>query len=200
MTSPAANRYPHRSAMKISFLLKYLLLFLSFAPMASCEEENVVEPIHSLIYQVIEIDPPHYSDYLLYYDGQLGGDEEIRHGNFEANSSYAGVLELWGRGPNPNYSGERYHKQIAEEEAEEHQVFFEVSEGLNLTVTYHDEDENGMPVGLLTDISTGAPSVGQLTITVRHQPDKFAPNVQNGDITNAKGENDFSYTFDVVIE
>ena len=84
-------------------------------------------------------------------------------------------------------------------EAEEHQFFFQVS-GAAMTVAYADQDANGQPVGVLNTVITGAPSEGTITVTLRHQPDKGAPGVAGGDITNAGGETDIEVTFPLVIQ
>jgi len=39
------------------------------------------------------------------------------------------------------------------------------------------------------------PGEGGLRITLRHEPNKTAAGVQNGDITNAGGETDIEVTF-----
>lgn len=86
------------------------------------------------------------------------------------------------------------------DEAEDHQVFYQVSGGLNSTLTYTDTDANGNPVGLAIHLETGDASTGQLTITLRHEPDKSASGVSEGDIVNAGGETDIEVTFDVSIQ
>ena len=84
-------------------------------------------------------------------------------------------------------------------EGEDHQFFFAPA-GVNITVAYNDVDGNGNPIGLLTTITTSAPSTGTLVVTLRHQPDKTAAGVSGGDITNAGGETDIEVTFPLVIE
>lgn len=73
--------------------------------------------------------------------------------------------------------------------------------GLNITnITYLDLDENGNPLGLEFSLQTGAPSIGNFTITLRHDLDKFAEGVSEGNITNAGGDTDISVTFPLVIQ
>lgn len=84
-------------------------------------------------------------------------------------------------------------------DAENHQVFYRISEGLDMTITYDDTDGHGNPLGIRTRLTTGQPSSGQLTITLIHSPNKFADVVSDGDITNAGGTVDFECTFDVEI-
>jgi len=87
-----------------------------------------------------------------------------------------------------------------DDEGDEHQVFYQFSNGLNATSAYTDADANGMPIGLSSEIATGDASTGQMTITLRHEPSKSATGVSTGDITNAGGETDIEVTFDVAIQ
>lgn len=87
-----------------------------------------------------------------------------------------------------------------EEEADEHQFFFIIGNGLNLDFAYEDVDGNGNPVGLSSIFTTGDASTGTLTVELRHEPNKEAEGVSNGDPANAGGETDIQATFDVVIE
>jgi len=84
-------------------------------------------------------------------------------------------------------------------EGEEHQFFFE-SLATTLVVTYNDTDAGGAPIGLSNVATTGALGVGSLKVTLRHEPNKGAAGVANGDITNAGGETDIEVTFPVVVE
>ena len=65
---------------------------------------------------------------------------------------------------------------------------------------YEDEDGDGNPIGLETTMITGDPSTGTLTVILRHEPDKNADGVSDGDITNAGGETDIEVDFPVVIK
>jgi len=84
-------------------------------------------------------------------------------------------------------------------EGEDHQFFFQPT-GVNISYVYGDTDSNGNPIGLLTTMTTGAPSVGTLLVTLRHEPDKTAAGVSSGDITNAGGDTDVEVSFPLVIE
>jgi hypothetical protein len=43
-------------------------------------------------------------------------------------------------------------------------------------------------------------SEGSLTIILRHEPDKSAPGVSEGDIANAGGETDIQLNFELIIQ
>jgi hypothetical protein len=85
-----------------------------------------------------------------------------------------------------------------EEEGTEHQVFIQQM-GLG-TVAYTDEDTDGNPIGLSFTFQTVAQAAtGDLTITLRHEPNKTAAGVANGDITNAGGSTDAEVTFEAEV-
>ncbi|MDA0176673.1 type 1 periplasmic binding fold superfamily protein [Mesoflavibacter profundi] len=117
-------------------------------------------------------------------------------GDLAANTSYSGSLDLLNETESP---AESITEEI-EEEALEHQFFFDVSNGL-FDVAYDDVDADGNPVGLsfivTTDATTGTEA---LTITLRHEPNKDASGVSAGDITNAGGETDIEVTFNVTVQ
>jgi len=84
-------------------------------------------------------------------------------------------------------------------EADAHQFFF-ATQGANLSVSYSDQDANGKPLGLSNLAISGAASSGTLTVVLRHQLDKNAAGVSEGDITNAGGDTDIEVVFPVTIE
>jgi hypothetical protein len=112
-----------------------------------------------------------------------------------ANTQYAATLVLLNATVNP---ADTINSEILAE-AEAHQFFF-IAQGVDLDVLYEDSDQDGMPIGLTNILDTGAPSAGSLTIILRHEPDKMAAGVAQGDITNAGGETDIEASFDVVVE
>ena len=128
-------------------------------------------------------------------DGEGGIAPIIIGGTLKAGTMYNCDIELLNEQANPA-------KDITKEvqaEAEEHQFFFAVANGLDAAVSYDDADQDSNPIGLKSVLNTNAISSGELTITLRHEPDKFAQGVANGDITNAGGETDIEVTFDVDI-
>ncbi len=88
-----------------------------------------------------------------------------------------------------------------QEEGVEHQVFYQLPTALG-TITYNptDVDANGKPIGLSFNLVAGTSgSTGNLTITLRHEPNKTASGVSGGDITNAGGSTDAAVTFSVAV-
>ena len=89
-------------------------------------------------------------------------------------------------------------EEVAEED-EDHQFFFQ-STISDLTITYDDQDADGNPLGLNSTLTTGAATEGSITIILRHEPDKFAAGVSDGEITNAGGETDIEVTIPVSVQ
>ena len=122
-------------------------------------------------------------------------------GSLQANTTYTGSVTLQNETETP---AELINEEI-EEEADEHQFFYQVS-GLNATVSYADteddylDNDNANPVGLEFSLVTGAASTGQFTVTLRHEPNKDAEGVSEGNLSNAGGETDVAQTFDLTIE
>ncbi len=129
-------------------------------------------------------------------DGEGGNAPIIVGGTLMANTMYHGSIELLNEQENP---AEDITEEV-EAEAEEHQFFFQVANGLDATVDYDDMDADGNPIGLATVFNSNMVSSGQLTVILRHEPDKNAAGVSDGDITNAGGETDIEVTFDVDIQ
>lgn len=63
----------------------------------------------------------------------------------------------------------------------------------NLSVTVTDEDDNNLPIGIETKWITGAASVGQVNIVLRHQP-----GIKNG--TESPGDTDMDITMPLQIQ
>lgn len=128
-------------------------------------------------------------------DGDGGNAPVYMTETLAANTVYSGSITLSNESETPS---EDITEEV-EEEAAEHQFFFQTDIS-DLSVTYLDVDADGNPVGLETTLTTGDATNGQLTIILRHEPDKDGENVSQGDITNAGGETDINVTFDVTIQ
>jgi len=128
-------------------------------------------------------------------DGDGGNDPVIVHADLKANTEYMGVIELLNEQETP---AEDITAEIKEED-DEHQFFYQ-NDISGLHVHYMDQDDNGKPVGLKTHVVTGAQGSGVLTVTLRHQPDKSASGVSDGEIANAGGETDIEVTFNVNVQ
>ncbi len=121
--------------------------------------------------------------------------EVLVDGNFNAGETYTGHLRFVNQSVVPN---EEITEEILEE-GEEHQIFYQQN-GLG-TFTYSDQDENGNPIGLsFSFTASSTPSSGNLTITLVHEPDKFAEGVADGNPQNAGGSTDAQVVFPIIIE
>ncbi len=115
-------------------------------------------------------------------------------GNLAPNITYTGAVAFLNETQSP--AGD-ITLEVAEEGAD-HQVFYQLAAGLG-TITYTDLDLNGKPIGLTFNLTTGNVGVGNLTVTLRHLPNKSALGVSTGDITNAGGATDADVSFPVNI-
>ncbi|WP_347926019.1 type 1 periplasmic binding fold superfamily protein [Pontimicrobium sp. SW4] len=116
-------------------------------------------------------------------------------GNLAANTTYNGSLELLNETENP---AESINEEI-EEEDDEHQFFYQATNSI-ATFTYSDTDGDGNPIGLEFQLVTSTAATGNITITLRHEPNKEAAGVSDGDITNAGGETDIQAVFPVTVQ
>ena len=129
-------------------------------------------------------------------DGEGGNAPVITNPTLSANASYSVSIEFLNESESP---AEDITEEVAEEDYE-HQVFYVVGSGLNLTYLYTDEDRDGNPLGLSGTGTTGGASTGNLTVLLLHEPDKSAAGVGEGDPSNAGGETDVEVTFNVTIQ
>ncbi|MGB0788492.1 MAG: type 1 periplasmic binding fold superfamily protein [Marinirhabdus sp.] len=112
-------------------------------------------------------------------------------GNLTTGVTYNGTIVLLNETEDP---AQNITTEI-EEEAAEHQFFYTIGSGLDVTAMYANFDENGNPLGTQFTLTAGAKSSGALTFTMRHQPTK--PNTGLGD---AGGETDIAATFNVMVQ
>lgn len=112
-----------------------------------------------------------------------------------ADEHFTGYIALFNTlvAPTANITSE-----IANESAD-HQFFFITEAASGLEFSYDDADIMNLPVGLKFKLSSGGVESEELNIVLRHMPDKSAPNVSSGDITNAGGETDIDITIPVVV-
>ena len=112
-------------------------------------------------------------------------------GKFEEGKRYDGSIVLLNETENP---AEDITEEV-EEEAEEHQFFYTIAGGLDVTTTYANFDGNGDPLGTEFTLDAGTVSAGTLTFTLRHEPTK-----PNNGLVDAGGETDISAVFSVEVE
>jgi hypothetical protein len=115
-------------------------------------------------------------------------------GALQANKTYAGSVKVLNETETP---AENITLEV-EEEGDEHQFFYTFSNSI-ATVAYTDQDKNGRPIGITFNLTTTSARIGNLTVTLRHEPNKTAAGVVAGNITNAGGETDVEATFNLTV-
>ncbi|MFT4755335.1 MAG: hypothetical protein ACI85Q_002904 [Salibacteraceae bacterium] len=128
-------------------------------------------------------------------DGDGGNLPTITGGILDTNASYTCSLELLNELESPagNITEE------VEAEALDHQFFFQTTAS-GIDIAYDDVDSNGNPIGLSTILTTTIASSGEITVILRHEPNKNASGVSAGNILNAGGETDIEVVFNVDVQ
>lgn len=183
--------------MKNLFILFAFTLFLTACtkedPVVPNEEEIITTVIYTLTPKgggtPIELK---FQD----LDGEGGNPGTANSATLRAGTQYDGVLRFVNESESP---AEEITEEV-EEESNEHQVFFKTSSTLNVSVSYADTDSDGKPLGLKSVLAANTSSTGNLTITLRHEPNKGAMGVAGGDITNAGGETDIEVSFAITVQ
>ena len=173
----------------------YALLAIA---MVGCSDDDTPEVINEeevISTVILTLTPESGEDVILMtqdLDGDGPDDPVITiSGSFAENTQYEGAVRFLNETETP---AEEITEEV-EEEADEHQVFYTTTDGLNIQTEYLDFDDNDNPLGLLITLTTGAASQGSLTVTLRHEPLK-----PNDGLDSAGGETDITTSFDVTIE
>ena len=187
---------------KINYL--FLTFLLAGVALSSCDKDEPEDPVIPNEEEVITtllltLVPQDGGEAVVFsfrdLDGDGGDAPVLITPPLDSNTVYMGSLELKNEIVNP---AEDITEEILEE-AEEHQFFFQ-STIPELFVAYGDLDANQNPIGVSTIVTTAGFANGTLKITLRHEPDKDAAGVAEGDITNAGGETDIEVVFDVLVQ
>ena len=182
--------------MKNYFKLVSITLFTLLFVACSSDDDAAPEPVNEeevITTMIVTLNGPD-SVVLTYQDldGDGPDDETLTvSGPLTANTTYDGAIRLLNETETP---AEEITEEI-EEEDDEHQLFYTIGTGLDVTTVYADEDENGNPVGLSFTLTTGTASSGSLTFTLRHEPTK-----PNDGLENAGGSTDIEKSFDLVVQ
>ncbi len=179
----------------LSLIFSTLILFSSCGDDEDPVIPNDEELITTLTYTLTATDKPTVVFSFKDLDGDGGNSPVITEGTLLANTVYEGKIELLNE-----IDGESITEEVKEESAE-HQFFFS-NTNTNISIFYADIDDSAQnnPVGLETTLTTSQPATGKLKITLRHEPNKDAEGVSDGNIANAGGETDIEVEFDVTVE
>lgn len=112
-------------------------------------------------------------------------------GNLSAGVIYNGTIELLNKLESP---AEDITEEVEEEDLD-HQFFYTIGSGLDVTTSYENNDSEGNPLGTEFTLVAGAASSGALTFTLRHEPTK-----PNTGLDDAGGETDIAVTFNLTVE
>ena len=186
----------------------FKVMLIAFVTLTSCSSDDEPTPEVEVPEEVItNIDIALVSDtetLILSYvdiDGIGFGETGITtEGTLKANTTYKGAFTITNV-----LADEEEERNVTAEISElddDHQFFFIATNGdLDITITYDDLDDNGNPVGLFFTLTTGAISSGDFNVILRHEPNKTAEGVFEGDIANEdQGESDFDIIFPLLIE
>lgn len=189
---------------KIKTIKILALLLTTMAVVTSCSNDDDPEPVNEeevITTITASLTPVGGGTTIILQSQDLDGDGPNAptisvSGKFAANTTYNGSLDLLNETESP---AESITSEILEED-EEHQFFFNATNSI-ATFDYADSDSDGNPIGLEFTLTTSVNSgTGTISITLRHEPNKSAAGVINGDITNAGGETDISVSFAVEVE
>lgn len=177
-----------------SMLLLVAVLLFSQCDTEDPEPENEEELITTLEMVFESADGEAVTFRLYDEDGDGPIEPVITNGTLSANTNYSVEIEV-----RNDIENEDITEEVSEED-DEHQFFFVVSNGLNLDFAYNDADDDGNPIGIESTFTTGDASSGSLTVELRHEPNKSADGVADGNPANAGGETDVQAVFTVTVE
>lgn len=179
----------------------FLILFLATGLFFSCSsDDDNPDPVNEeeIITTVNFVLTPVGNGNIVTFQSQdLDGDGpnapvNSQIGSLVASTEYTASVQFLNELENP---AENITLEVLDE-ADEHQVFYSLTGTSGSTVTYSDTDSDGNPLGILTVFNAGSASTNNtLTITLRHEPNKTASGVSDGNIANAGGETDVEVTF-----
>lgn len=130
-------------------------------------------------------------------DGAGGDEAVITSDTLFSNTTYSFTIDLL------DESGSETDTITDEilSEGTEHQFFYLFEPSLGISKSYLDVDANNMPIGLRGQLTIpDTTGTTEMTFILRHQPNKTARNVEDGDITNAEGDSDIEVTWEVYIQ
>lgn len=194
---------------KSIFLIPLLILALIFTgcsdddPPVEVNEEELITTVTitlspagsgaDIVLKTVDMDGEGPDDPIVTVDGI-----ETNQVTLATGTTYAGSIELLNES-NPD-DVEDITEEVAVDEADEHQFFYVIGSGLDVTTAYSDQDEEGKPVGVEFTLTANSSSSGDLTFILLHEPNKSAIGVADGDITNANGTEDYTATFSISVE
>lgn len=190
-------------------ILKFVLFALVVATTAACKKDdgavpNPVNPNDGELITTVKLiiapaSNPSAEMYASYrdLDGDGGNNPIIDTIRLDANTDYTVQLLLLDETKNPidTISYE------VEEEKDEHQFFFSNIGTYNLTTTYLDFDDNGVPLGLNIQWNTTTgftEKTNKFKVVLKHQPGEKPTSGTTGE--ESLGETDIEVYFPILIQ
>nr|WP_315158769.1 type 1 periplasmic binding fold superfamily protein [uncultured Flavobacterium sp.] len=181
--------------------------FLSSVLLGACHADDPIEPVNEVefITTVRLVFTPENGgkNVVLEFkdlDGEGANAPVITvSSSFEKAKTYSGAITFKNELITPAIDITREIVQ----EALEHQMFYQTTGSLNpltYATTQSNFDAKGKPLGLQSVFRTTGAATGILRVTLKHGPNKSAPNVANGSITNAGGATDAQVDFNITVE
>jgi hypothetical protein len=182
----------------LKFLSTAIFATLLFAACSS-DDDNTPEPVNEeevITTMIVRLQPDGGGTTVILETRDLDGDGPTApvvtvSGSLAAGVTYNGSITLTNETEDP---AEDITAEVEEEDTD-HQFFYSIGSGLDVTTTYTNFDSNNNPLGTQFSLLAGAASSGSMTFTLRHEPTK--PNTGLGD---AGGETDIAATFDLMVE
>lgn len=183
----------------------FLILFMTIGLITSCSDDDDPAPVNEeevITTLRITFTPQGGGAQVVFQSQDLDGDGPADpvisvSGQLVTGTTYNGSVTVLNELENP---AEDITLEIMEED-EEHQFFYQLTGGAGPTIGYDDMDADGNPVGLDIILTTGQTNtINVLTVTLRHEPNKDAAGVSDGDIANAGGETDIEAVFNFTIQ
>ncbi len=185
--------------MELKFLFNSKLLSITFLLLTSvflftaCEkdddddEEEEVELITTL---ELTFDDGSTTQAFTFQDldGDGGNAPSIDDITLSSNTTYNVSIRLANDSETPS---EDITAEVMEEDLD-HIFIFTPGAGLNLSAQITDQDSNGAPIGLSSQMVTLGASTGTLNVKLKHEADKSSP--------ATTGETDIDVTFNVTIQ
>lgn len=169
-----------------------LLTLLTSGMLFSCKKDDAPDDEEELITSVILTFTPDGGGTPVSFswrDILLSGTPEIDTILLSPNATYSLRVAFLNEAENP---AENVTEEI-EEEDDEHQIFYLPTPISLMELSYLDQDEKGLPVGLSMRVQTGDAGAGNLRVVLKH-----APGIKDGNL--ATGSTDVDVVLPVKIQ
>jgi len=178
------------------------LLFISSLAFTGCSDDDDhddddhdhgEEVITTVIYTLTDADDNIIT--LTFEDADGDGGEDGVYtisGSLTANTEYSGAVTL--QNVTDEDDADHIQEEI-EEEGEEHEFFYTLSDNSDIEIVKTDYDDAGDLLGFKTTLTTGEAGTDTITVTLIHEPTK-----PNDGLEDAGGSTDIEVTFAVTVE